>query len=180
MGDGRVSLIMDVLGLAHSAHLLTRGKDRGSGEVGPSTAARGQNERTLLVIAVGADGRAALPLDQVTRLEKVPRRLVEQSHQREVIQYRGEIMPLLRLSGHTASHGGHDPNDLMDVVVYTHGRGSVGVVVDQILDIAAGQFGSQSADGTQLPDAPPSGAIVIDGHVTDLLDLPSLVTSAML
>ncbi|MBL8889507.1 MAG: chemotaxis protein CheW [Planctomycetaceae bacterium] len=179
MGDGRVALILDVVGLAHAAKILTKNKDRGATDSATSSELRRANERSLLVFAVGEHGRAALPLDQVTRLEKLSRHLVEQSHHREVIQYRGEIMPLLRLSGHLGQPDGANWSELMDVVVYTHQNRSVGVVVDQILDIAACRFEANTDGniGSLGSSTPPS--IVIDGHVTDVLDLPTLVASAL-
>ncbi len=179
MGDGRVALILDVLGLAHAAKILTKNKDRAASETNTSAEGRTKNERSMLVIAIGASGRAALPLEQVTRLEKLPQRMVEQSHHREVIQYRGEIMPLLRLSGHLGQMSLNQTTDLMDVVVYTHENRSVGVIVDQILDIAECRFSPSMLDEHGDPGRGVSPSIVIDGHVTDVLSLPVLVASAL-
>ena len=179
MGDGRVALILDAVGLAREAKILTKNKDRNSSETSHTVESRSTDERSMLVFAVGETGRAALPLDQVTRLEKLSRRMVEQSHHREVIQYRGEIMPLLRLSGHLGQMDRAIDSDLMDVVVYTHQNRSIGVVVDQILDIAECRFSLAtfgSADGSGQSATP---SLVIDGHVTDVLDLPTLVASAL-
>ncbi len=179
MGDGRVALILDVVGLAHAAKILTKNKDRSVSENNPVSDSRSPDERSMLVFAVGHSGRAALPLDQVTRLEKLSRRLVEQSHHREVIQYRGEIMPLLRLSGQLGQLGVAKESDLMDVVVYTHENRSVGVIVDQILDIAECRFPRSTLDSVEPTNEGGTPSIVIDGHVTDILDLSTLVASAL-
>jgi hypothetical protein len=40
----------------------------------------------------------AIPLDTVTRLEEFPRDRIEHAGSREVVQYRGQILPLVRLS----------------------------------------------------------------------------------
>lgn len=179
MGDGKVALILDVVGLAHEAKILTKNKDRGSMDSSVSTDSKRANERSLLVFAVGEHGRAALPLDQVTRLEKLSRKLVEQSHHREVIQYRGEIMPLLHLSGQLGQPSRATESELMDVVVYTHRNRSVGVVVDKVLDIADCQFDENAEDTAEVLGQAEIPSIVINGHVTDILDLPSLVATAL-
>jgi hypothetical protein len=69
--------------------------------------------------------------------------------------------------------------DLMDVVVYTHENRSVGVIVDQILDIAECRFSPSMLDEHGDPGRGVSPSIVIDGHVTDVLSLPVLVASAL-
>jgi hypothetical protein len=53
------------------------------------------------------------------------------------------------------------------------------VIVDQILDIAECRFSSSMIDerGDLGHEALPS--LVIDGHVTDVLNLPALVAAAL-
>lgn len=98
LGDGRVSLILDVVGLAQRAHVVAEHRERaltaGLGSGGPDA---GELE-TLLIVGVGADRRVAVPLSSVARLEKFPRSAVERAGQGEVVQYRDEILPLISLS----------------------------------------------------------------------------------
>jgi len=66
--------------------------------------------------------------------------------------------------------------DILDVVVYTQNDRSVGLIVDRILDIVE----SDIADSERPLDSTDSfhsqqKSIVIQDHVTDLLDLPTLV-----
>ena len=171
MGDGRVALILDVMGLAHAAHVVSGVRDRTMTESSDRSSASKSKMQTLLVLGVGPDRRFALPIGQVTRLEKIASDTVERADHQEVVQYRGEILPLIRLSDTLGVESRGHQESLMDVVVYTEEGRSVGLVVDQIVDIIE----------TELVNTRPAhraGLIqsaVIQGHVTDLLDLPAVI-----
>jgi two-component system chemotaxis sensor kinase CheA len=171
MGDGRVALILDVMGLAHSAHVVSGVRDRTMAELNDRSIGHKTQMQTLLVLRVGPNRRFALPIGQVTRLEKIACDTVERADHQEVVQYRGEILPLIRLSDTLGVESTGHQGNLMDVVVYTEEGRSVGLVVDQIVDIVE----------TELVNTRPAhraGLIqsaVIHGHVTDLLDLPAVI-----
>ncbi len=60
------------------------------------------------------------------------------------------------------------PVGVDDVVVYTENQHSVGLVVDHIVDIVETELANtRKAHRTGL-----LSSVVIQGHVTDLLDLP--------
>lgn len=176
MGDGRVALILDVIGLAHSAKVISGSKDRGSTESHDSNGSQRTSRQSLLILSAGHDRRFALPLSQVTRLEKVIANSIEHSRNREVVQYRGEIMPLVRLSETMGVASTSYDSEVLDVVVYTQDDRSVGLIVDQILDIVESDI--TACNGLLKDDddcSGPQSSIVIQDHVTDLLDLPTLV-----
>ena len=109
----------------------------------------------------------ALPLAAVARLEEFPRARLEHIGDGDAIQYRGEILPLVYLS---EMFGGRRAEaDLIQVVVHTHEGRSVGFVVDAIDDIVEQQPAAvrRSARRGVL------GAAVIQGRVTELLDIES-------
>jgi two-component system chemotaxis sensor kinase CheA len=119
----------------------------------------------------------AIPLSMVARLEEFPASAIEQAGRQEVVQYRGRIMPLIRLSdvfshSHGAHAGGSEPaSELMQVVVHTYCQRSVGLVVDQILDIVEESVVLQRCskrDGVV-------GSAVIQQRVTDLLDVRGII-----
>lgn len=174
MGDGRVALILDVMGLAHSAHVISGPKDRGTTETAEHTNAARSRLQTLLVMQVGADRKFALPLSQVTRLEKIQTDIIEIAGDQEVVQYRGEILPLIRLANCMGVVSIQSEPNLLDVVVYTKGSRSVGLVVDQITDIVETDVVSQRA--SHRPGLTCSA--VVQGHITDVLDLPTIIQMA--
>lgn len=172
MGDGKVALILDVPGLAHRANAIAPGRDRVNGEVVDRTVSAVDDSQTLLVLGVGETSRYAVPLSLVTRLEKIERSLVETADKVEVVQYRGEILPLIRLADAMGIFGSAAAeSDLLEVVVYSENNRSVGLVVDRVIDIVESSLAiKRSASGFGL-----LGSAVIQDHVTDLLDLPAII-----
>ena len=83
-------------------------------------AEKADERQTLLVFSAGHDARMAIPLSMVARLEEFPRALVERSGSQEVVQYRGQILPLIQVAKHLPN-GAEAPTlaDPMQVVVYS-------------------------------------------------------------
>jgi len=179
MGDGRVALILDVPGLAQRAHVIAEAHEADRDpERSPETAEAICEERTLLLAEIGVEGRVAIPLSMVARLEEFPRSVVERSGSQEVMQYRGQIIPLVRLSETIPAVS--EPEMLanagsIQVVVYAEGKHTVGLIVDRIVDIVEERATVESLNfRTGIV-----GSFVTQQHVTDLLDLPGLVRAAV-
>src|SRR5690606_24604668 len=69
MGDGRIALILDVLGIAQRAKVGSGARERAAGLADQDAAtAVDDNSQTLLLVGVG-DRRAAVALSEVSRLE---------------------------------------------------------------------------------------------------------------
>lgn len=178
MGDGRVALILDVMGLAHSSQVIRGNKDRAATDSSDSANQRSSSKQSLLILSAGHDRRVALPLSQVTRLEKIAAKSIERSRNREVVQYRGEIMPLIRLSESMGLACNSYDREVLDIVVYTQFDQSIGLVVDRILDIVeTDEVDNASTSATNHNHELRQSSIVVHDHVTDLLDLPALVGS---
>lgn len=173
MGDGRVSLILDVLGLAKESSVLSAGREPHAASASKSEGKSGAQMCHLLLAGAGAR-RVAIPLDCVSRLEELPASGIENADGQEVIQYRGRIMPLIRLGAVLGCPAAADPDELQ-VVVYTARGRSVGLVVDVVHDIAEVAL-ELTAPGRR---AGVLGSGVVQGRVTDLLDLPEIVRLAV-
>ncbi len=99
MGDGRVALILDVLGLAQRAQVLAKDAEAMLKErPGEPARENARDEQTLLLAEIGDQQRIAIPLGLVARLEEFPATVVERAGGYEVMQYRNRIIPLVRLS----------------------------------------------------------------------------------
>lgn len=176
MGDGRVALILDVLGVAHRAHVISATRDRRLAEQqaaaeAAAAAAETAGRTTMLVFGVGESVRMAMPLSVVARLEELPSASVERATGREVIQYRGEILPLVRLADVVGVPSDAAPDAPLQVVVYAVGSRHVGLVVDRILDIVEDTVvASRTFDAAGV-----LGSAVIQQKVTDLLDVQQVV-----
>ena len=178
MGDGKVALILDLLGLAKESAVLSGGgrNPQHTGDAARSAqGAAGATFRHLLLAAAGPR-RVAIPLDLVSRLEEIPASAVELADGQEVIQYRDRIMPLVRLGDVLGGAGpAPEPDALLQVIVYAEGTRQVGLVVDAIHDIA------ESALELTAPSRRRGvlGSGVVQGKVTDMLDLPEIVRAVV-
>jgi two-component system chemotaxis sensor kinase CheA len=175
MGDGKVALILDVVGLAQLAHVVSDlGKAAETGETNAKTAGKEGSQSTWLLFKAGLDGRMAIPLSLVSRLEVFPAHMVERAAGREVIQYRGQIMPLVRVSAMLGSQVSSSA-DPLQVIVYSENGKSVGLIVDEIVDIAEQEVVTAREQSSSLL----MGTAVIQQRVTDLFNVQALSTSAM-
>ncbi len=175
MGDGRVALILDVLGLAQRAAVLSDATAQAVA-VDPDRAASVlANREKLLLIEAGGGSRLAIPLSSVDRLEEFERSRFEWSGGRQVIQYRGGILPLVplnRLFPNLPEPAESSEN--AQVVVHSSGGRSVGILVGHVSDIVEEEGTERSAgDGSGL-----LGSTVIQGRVVDLFDPTRLHLSA--
>jgi two-component system chemotaxis sensor kinase CheA len=184
MGDGRVALILDVMGLALKAHVLAEVSDRAFTEKAPELPRAVDDRQALLLFRTPDNGQMAIPLSMVARLEEFARPSIERTGDQEVVQYRGEILPLVPLSQvlperrrqpRNPSLPGPGDRDAVQVVVYSRGRKSIGIMVDHILDIVEEKLEAQ-APGTR---AGVMGSAVIHGRVTELLDVENLLREAV-
>ncbi len=96
MGDGRVALILDVVGIASTLNLRAEDSKRQTTLV--SDKLSGEDERQfLLLFTIAENEYFALPLALVNRLDKVSLSDIEIVGGKEVIQFRGHSMPVIRL-----------------------------------------------------------------------------------
>lgn len=164
MGDGQVALILDAAALARKAG-MTNG-ELGEAPVEAEPATSGNQRLALLVVGLGDGRRAGLDLASVDRLEEIAADRVEHIGHQEVVQYRGEILPLLRLDHALSGLGAEQPETLQVVVCRSAGH-RVGVVVREILDIVDEEVTTR----THLEAGGHGGSAVVAGVVTELVDL---------
>jgi two-component system chemotaxis sensor kinase CheA len=191
MGDGRVGLILDVMGLAQRAHVVDQVRDRATHRPAAEDAAD-EDTTALLLFADERGGRMALALDLVDRLEEFPRNAIERAGLQSVIQYRDEILPLVDVDGllterrsrsrtlASAPDASADPpdeyradDDTIQVIVHRHRDRRIGVVVNRIIDIVESRMDLQPASRPGV-----SGTLVIHDRVTEVLDLPGLLAAS--
>jgi two-component system chemotaxis sensor kinase CheA len=171
MGDGKVALILDVIGLAQRAGVVNEVRDRSVVDADDEVGASGDEAQSLLVLGVGEGRRVALPLDLVARLEEFSPEVVERAGEAEVVQYREDILMLFRLSELIGVTSDRPEDALMPVVVTKVGDKTVGLVVDEIVDIVEERLDLKQAGATQGV----RGSAVISGRVTSILDVDGIV-----
>ncbi len=171
MGDGRVALILDVLGIAQSAGLAAA-RERVTADSHAAASEDASAQQAVVLLESGHDHQCAIPLAQVTRLEEMPGSAVEKAFGQEVVQYRGRILPLVRLASVlNDSSAPRQRPEAMQVVVCSESGRSIGLVVDRILDTVRVPLACER----RQPRAGVLGCTVIGRRVTDLLDVPGII-----
>lgn len=179
MGDGGVALVLDIVGLAHHSGVVSGTKGRATSDDEQAKRAAPEEVESLLLFTPTAGGRMAIRLAEVARLEEFPRSSLELLGARQVVQYRGEILPLVDLShelGRAAPIRREDDCDRpVPVVVHAHGGGRVGLIVREILDIVT--VPAKLLDAAAQPGRPASA--VIKERVTELVDISKVLGGAL-
>ncbi len=161
LGDGSVVMILDPNGIAAATGEISVTENSGQ-DVG-ERAGRGGSERiAMLLFHAGDDSPKAVPLALVARLEEVDCDDIEITNGRHVVQYRGQLMPLVGSTGEIhVKEGGKLP-----VLVFSDKGRNMGLVVDDIVDIVEDNM------AVELADSRPGfiGSAVIGGKATDIID----------
>jgi two-component system chemotaxis sensor kinase CheA len=174
MGDGRVALILDVLGVAQYSKVISEVRDKPALDTAKVVERSGEKQ-TLLVFNTGANSRLAIPLTTVARLEEFSRESVEQSGGQAVVQYRGQILPLIPVANYLSpADAPVTSTGPMQVVVYSESGRSVGLVVGKINDIVNETITVRRESKRNGI----AGSVVIQNRVTDLLDVPGIIRAA--
>jgi len=175
MGDGDVALILDVLSVGQRSGALQNRQAQGRADSQVVTAQIADHQRMLLFQA-GSFARLAVPLSLVARLEEFPQSMLEQAGGRHVVQYRGGILTVVSLSSvlEPDSPNTAVTRDPVVVIVFTDGARSLGIMVDQILDIVEEAVAARQASKRHGL----LGSAVVGGHVTDFLDVRTIIESA--
>ena len=181
MGDGKVALILDVLGLAQSSSIVAETHERARAEQ-EQAKTEDNNLQKLVLFAGRAGSRMAVPLSLLARLENIPGPDVERSGNQWVTQYRGQILPLIRISHALQERRQMEraadilslPTSLtLQVLVLENEGHSFGLVVNEILDIVESGSGPQSR--ATRPGVLYSS--VIAERVTELLDVTAILSA---
>lgn len=171
LGDGRVALILDVQALARRV-LNTDALEQTDVEESDAFHTGAENLR-MLVAGIGGGRRVAIPLSSVTRLENLSQSSVESIGRREVIQYRGGLLPVVRLNNYLGAVSDRQDEDLV-VVVYSVGDRSAAIVVDEIVDIVDEdtEFHDEVTDHGLL------GSTLVRDRIVEVLDVRAAILSA--
>lgn len=162
LGDGSVIMILDPGGLQKAIGE----KETGGTAEAPAAVATEDKMTNFLAFRAGDGSPKAVPLELVARLEEVDAKSVEYSGQDPVVQYRGDLMRLKVLPGMAMPTSG-----IFDVIVFTYDSKTVGLVVDEILDIERAPLAMKIAGHEEQF----LGSIVINGKTTDIVDIGYLL-----
>jgi two-component system chemotaxis sensor kinase CheA len=164
LGDGSVIMILDPNGIARVTGVVAEGVGARAEEGKVSTGVRSNEKTALLLFRAGDDTPKAVPLGLIARLDDIPVEQIENTGGTPVVQYRGQLMPLLSMSGGFTNQIAARARQT--VLVFSEGERSLGIMVDAILDVVEEALSVQAGQGR------PGflGSAVIAGKVTDVID----------
>jgi two-component system chemotaxis sensor kinase CheA len=162
LGDGSVIMIIDPNGIAQTV---------GSAAIQAADTAEDaqqtthmENTTSLLVFRAGSQRPKAVPLSLVTRLEEVDCKKIELSNGRYLVQYRGQLMPLVRVNDDVnVRTEGSQP-----LLVFSDAGRSMGLVVDEIVDIVEERLDIQVGSSETMGVL---GSAVVKGQATEIIDI---------
>ncbi len=161
LGDGSVIMIIDPNGIAQTVG--SAGTQVASETEDTQQAAQAEKTVSLLVFRAGSQQPKAVPLSLVTRLEEIDCKKIEFSNGRHLVQYRGQLMPLVRVSDEVRVR----TEGAQPLLVFSDSGRSMGLVVDEIVDIVEDTLDIQVGSETTGI----LGSAVIKGQATEIIDI---------
>jgi two-component system chemotaxis sensor kinase CheA len=161
LGDGSVIMILDPNGIAKAVGSIVRNGEDIDSDTGIHTT---EDEKVpMLIFRAGSMQPKAVPLSLVTRLEEVDATKIEHANGRHLIQYRGQLMPLIAVNASVVVKES-GPQSLL---VFADDGRAMGLIVDEIVDIVEERL------VIEVPSDAPGilGSAIVKGKATDILDL---------
>jgi two-component system chemotaxis sensor kinase CheA len=163
LGDGSVILIIDPNGVARAFGSTAASQLREGQAQTPMQRPETGATTSLLLFRAGSPQPKAVPLALVTRLEEVDARKIELSDGRHMVQYRGQLMPLVSMDEKVRVRSeGAQP-----LLVFSDGSRSMALVVDAIVDIVEDRLDIEVSGG----NAGVIGSAIIKGQATEIVDI---------
>lgn len=165
LGDGHVAIILDVAGIAARAGLI-------AGAVSAAAALDGNDEsagdiHSLLLFHSGANEACAVPIEQVTRVERVRPERVELLGGRKTMQYGNASLPLVALSD-IANVAQIDETQNWIVIVFECAGQPIGLLAAEPLDMIETKV---ALDATTLRQPGVAGSAILNARTTLIIDI---------
>ncbi|GAK60435.1 two-component system sensory/regulatory protein-like, Che family protein [Candidatus Vecturithrix granuli] len=179
MGDGSLALILNASGLFSATQLTTEDlkkveqakKIEEQKKVGLASIA--EQKQTIVLFRIGAKEYYGVPLAFVVRLEEFSASQIEFSGGREVIQYRNDILPLIRLEPFLNIASVPDQETLSLIVFAVEKQ--IGLVVAEIINTVEI---STHIDTDTFKQKGILGSTIVEGHSVLILDIHGLIEMA--
>ena len=154
MGDGRVALILDIVGITSA--ISSSGEDSMKQASSVTGAGMEDEHQFLLLCSVDPQEFFALPLALVNRLDKIKASDLEYVGGKEVIQYRGHSMPVIRLENYLSVSPLPDQEEYHLIVFHMNNK-DIAFLVSQIedsldlaIDVEEGIFKQEGIIGSAI------------------------------
>jgi two-component system chemotaxis sensor kinase CheA len=170
LGSGELALILDPGSIASRAGVSIQPEEE---SVEAAAVADSQVTAADYLLVEAAGRRAAVPLSDVLRIERIPLSRIEYLGYRPVLNFEGQLLPVEDSGGVLQAANG-DPEAQLTVVVCRDGSRHVGIAVSNVLDVASGgdlfEAGTHQAAG---------GVTLLKNQVTGIVELSAISPLAL-
>jgi two-component system chemotaxis sensor kinase CheA len=163
LGDGTVIMIIDPNGISQALGRAAPLAPADNAKVEDAEKAGTEELTPLLVFRAGSQQPKAVLLSLVSRLEEIDCSRIENSDGCHLVQYREQLMPLLRVNTQT----GIKQDGAQPILVFSDQDRSMGLVVDEIIDIVEQRLDIEVA--SERPGV--LGYAVVKGSATEIIDI---------
>ncbi|MDQ7051898.1 MAG: chemotaxis protein CheW [candidate division KSB1 bacterium] len=171
MGDGKVILILDAMGLAQRARIqFEKPLTQINVETG-YTHTRDRFGHSLLLFTPDDNTLLAVPAPLVARLETLSPQDIKDAGHRQVIQHHKKILPIIHLNEHLPVPAVTADGDL-SVIVFEIDQRQVGILAKTILDIVDIL---DDIDTQALPHEGVLGSLIWEDRLVQIIDIYKLV-----
>lgn len=176
LGDGDVALILNVRGLFAAARFHLEEMQERAEQLQTRAAQPSQNEeqrQTIVLFTAGPNECYGVPLAFVERIETFPAASIETSGGQEVLQYRGEVLPLMRLEPllHLSAP---PPSASLSLLVFSIEK-EIGLVVQRVINTV--EISTQ-IDTKRFQQKGVLGSTIVNGLAVLVLDIHGLIELA--
>ena len=176
-GDGKVALILDIMGISNIMNLKTVSKTvQEHVYLAAEEKKLMENYQSLLLVRNSPKEQMAVPLDLVSRIEKSRTQDIEITGGRRNIQYRGGTLPLFSVDEVVKVGAPDMERSSFYIVVFSLGGKEVGIIMSDIVDIVRGDF---EIDDVTHQQPGIMGSTIINEEITLLVDLYGVVAVLM-
>ncbi len=170
LGDGTVIMIIDPNGIAQALGRITPVAQADKIELDDGEDAGDDDLTPLLVFRAGSQQPKAVLLSLVARLEEIDCRRIEVSDGHCLVQYRDQLMPLLRID----AQSGVKQDGAQPILVFADRGRCMGLMVDEIVDIVEQRLDIEVA--SERPGV--LGYAVVKGSATEIIDIGHFLPQA--
>ncbi|MCB1531691.1 MAG: hybrid sensor histidine kinase/response regulator [Alphaproteobacteria bacterium] len=172
LGDGSVIMILDPNGIAKATGEIEASADAHATQQQEVAHSESGDKISLLLFRGGGRAPKAVPLSLVARLENIDMSKIEHSNDQAMVQYRGQLMPLLTM--HPSIDLNTGAGEMPVLVFNAEDNKSMGLVVEEIIDITE-EYIDVQIEGNHSGSL---GSAIIDGKATDVVDVGYFLQSS--
>lgn len=130
LGNGEIALILDIFGIGNHINITTKDKAINT----KRNVHRARTANSALLFNLGCSDTFAVQMSQVRRLEEIRTSSIEKTQGREVIQYRGGILPLINLHESIDVDFDDSASELQNLIIIEFKGREVALKVKHIID----------------------------------------------